>query len=145
MLHDVGFISTEIIPYSSCNNYLLSHEQMLEHCIIGEELIRNMKFETEVTNVIMFHHEKYDGTGFFGVEGNNIPLYSRLIAIADNIDILFNLNNIKDKEQIIIDHLNTNASRIYDPQLINYAIEIIRDYKNIAFSKRCDLLPQADS
>jgi len=43
------------------------------HCIIGEENIKDFPFLTNPKNIIKFHHEKYDGSGFFGLSKNEIP------------------------------------------------------------------------
>lgn len=68
-------------------------ESVKEHCIIGEENIHNYPFFTDVTNIIKYHHEKYDGSGFFGLKGNEIPLSSQIIEFADTLEITFNLQN----------------------------------------------------
>ncbi len=71
---------------------------MRQHVIIGAELLRNIKenlnyfgrhfFETAY-NITMYHHEKWDGTGYpNGVSGMDIPLEARIVAVADVFDAL---------------------------------------------------------
>jgi HD-GYP domain-containing protein (c-di-GMP phosphodiesterase class II) len=141
MLHDVGFVSSEIMLTKENKNYIISHENLLEHCIVGEKLIKNINFNTDIKNVIMFHHEHYDGSGFFKLQKEEIPLYSRIISIADNIDLLFNLNDISGKKDLIINYLKTNSGIKFDPYLVEKAIEMFDIYEHVDYSVRCDNLP----
>jgi putative nucleotidyltransferase with HDIG domain len=142
LLHDIGFISTEIVPYSNDCDVVLRHESMIEHCIVGEQLLQTIKFNTDVKNVIMFHHEKYDGTGYFGAVAEQIPLFSQIISIADVLDLTYNLNNIHNNIDEIIDFLNTQSGISFNPQLIAPAISVCRKYPHADFEKRCSALPE---
>ena len=42
-------------------------ESRKEHCSIGEDNLRNFPFLTNPQNIVKYHHEKYDGSGFFGL------------------------------------------------------------------------------
>lgn len=80
-------------------------ESRKEHCIIGEENISHFPFHSSQKNVIKYHHEKYDGSGFFGITGTDIPLFSQIIALADTLDLNFILNRgkIEDARKLIDD------------------------------------------
>lgn len=58
-------------------------ESSKEHCRIGEHNIRSFPFLTSPKNIILYHHEKFDGSGFFGLKGREIPQMSQLINFAD--------------------------------------------------------------
>ena len=68
----------------------LSEEKTNLHCIYGEKNITKLPFKTDVTNVILYHHEHADGTGPFQKKWNEIPLFARIIHLADIIDIIRN-------------------------------------------------------
>ncbi len=70
---------------------LIEHKK--EHCTIGERNISSFPFNSNVKNVILYHHENFDGTGFFNVAGNDIPLMSQIIHLADILDLNFNLKS----------------------------------------------------
>lgn len=144
MLHDVGFISTEIIPYLQSDDYILRHESMIEHCIIGENFVKDINFNTDINNVIMFHHEHYDGKGFFGLEKDEIPLFSRIIAIADKIDLHFDLNEISNKKEDIILYLNNHSGIYFDPELVVNAIKLFDILPDVDYSIRCDKLSNCE-
>lgn len=57
------------------------------HCSIGEEKIRRLPFHTDITNVILYHHENADGTGPFGKTWKEVPLFARIIHLCDLLDV----------------------------------------------------------
>jgi HD-GYP domain-containing protein (c-di-GMP phosphodiesterase class II) len=57
---------------------------MQEHAVIGERILRNVDDYADVSEVVRHHHERVDGHGYpDGLEQDNIPLLSRIIAVAD--------------------------------------------------------------
>lgn len=59
------------------------------HCSIGERNVSAMPFYSRIKDVILYHHERPDGKGPFGKTSGDIPLYSRIIHLADLVDIGF--------------------------------------------------------
>lgn len=53
------------------------------HCSMGEHNIQGLPFHTDVTNVILYHHENADGTGPFGKKWEETPLFARIIHLCD--------------------------------------------------------------
>lgn len=141
MLHDIGFIAAEMMPFKENNNYFINNERLIEHCLIGEKLIRKIDFNSNTINVIMFHHENWNGSGYFGIKEENIPIFSRIIALSDSIDLLFNLDDISNKRTIIEEYISKNINIKFDCNVSNAAIKVIRNKKNNYFFKRCDKLP----
>ena len=66
----------------------LSEEKTNLHCIYGEKNITKLPFKTDVSNVILYHHEHADGTGPFQKKWNEIPLFARIIHLSDIVDII---------------------------------------------------------
>jgi len=62
-------------------------ESMQQHCLIGEHNVASLCFMASPVNIILYHHENHDGTGFFGKKGDEIPLMSRIIHLADKLDL----------------------------------------------------------
>ena len=98
----------------------LAVEAAPSHCIEGEKNLENFPFINRKENVILYHHENYDGSGFFGVEGSNIPLYSRIIRLADSIAIWLSGGISSDQ---ITDAIIRNA-RLFDPDICEAALEL---------------------
>jgi putative nucleotidyltransferase with HDIG domain len=63
--------------------------QMERHSAIGEMILRNMDDYSEIAQVVRYHHERVDGRGYpDGLIGEEIPLLSRIIAVADAFDAM---------------------------------------------------------
>ncbi len=68
------------------------------HCVNGEEKIRLMPFRTGVEDVILYHHENADGSGALGRTASETPLKSRILHLADTIDITSRLADMTPTE-----------------------------------------------
>lgn len=89
-LHDIGKIG---IPDNILNRPTrLTEEEfqvIKEHTVIGAEILKNITLIDHVKEVARSHHERYDGMGYpDGLKGEEIPLYARVIAIADCYDAM---------------------------------------------------------
>lgn len=110
IMHDNGVSEKSLHDKYLANDFIDSKsiDRIKEHCTIGEENVRKYPFLTDVKNVIKYHHEKYDGTGFFHMEGDNIPLMSQIIHISDVLEVSFDLeknsNDIKNKISAFIEN-----------------------------------------
>jgi len=122
-MHDVGKIR---IP----DNILkrkgsLDHdemEMMREHTRFGAELIGNHHSELlqVARTVALSHHEKWDGTGYpDGLSGEEIPLVSRIVAIADVFDVLTSKRPYKEAWPIerAIEYIESRAGAHFDPNI----------------------------
>lgn len=124
IMHDNG-ASMKILQDSlkgSSREKLTVMESKKEHCIIGEYNLKDFPFLTNPQNIIRYHHEKYDGSGFFGLSGDNIPLFAQIITFADTLDLTFDLN-VTDKETMI-EFVKENKNTFFSPILSDLFIEI---------------------
>ncbi len=64
------------------------------HCIEGERNLASFPAMEKRENVLRYHHENWDGSGPFGIRGEEIPLFSRLIRLADSVDVEFDLYHL---------------------------------------------------
>jgi len=71
---------------------------MRKHCEYGQRNIDTLGFKTNVKDFILYHHERADGNGPFGIREGEGPLEAELIAIADSIDVAHHLQRLKQEE-----------------------------------------------
>ncbi|QAA30945.1 HD-GYP domain-containing protein [Clostridium manihotivorum] len=121
ILHDNGAVAKELVyELDKENNYSIKiAESTIAHCTIGERNIRIYPFITDVTNIIKYHHEKYDGTGYFNLKGDEIPIMAQIISMADQIEINFDLvNNDFLMRKKIYEFVKNNEKIIFSPELV---------------------------
>ncbi len=87
MLHDNGV--THKVYNALSEDGLRQLESAVSHCVTGESNLSRFPFMKKRDNVILYHHEAYDGSGFFKKQGAEIPLFSQIIAAADTAEILY--------------------------------------------------------
>ncbi len=90
LLHDIGKIGIpdEILRKPG----KLSEEEwqiMKQHPMLGYKILKNIKQLNDVAEIVLHHHERFDGTGYpVGLRGEEIPLGSRIFSVADTIDAM---------------------------------------------------------
>jgi putative nucleotidyltransferase with HDIG domain len=89
-LHDIGkmAIPDEILRKPGT---LSPEEQevMRDHCTRGYHMLRKIPFLAEAAEIVFSHQEHFDGTGYpNGLRGNEIPIGSRVFALADTLDAI---------------------------------------------------------
>jgi putative two-component system response regulator len=90
LLHDIGKIA---VPEKLLNKQgPLSRDEfmrVIDHPVIGEEMVRPLTTLSSVLQLIRHHHERYDGRGYpDGLSGDRIPYEVRLLSIVDAYDAL---------------------------------------------------------
>jgi putative nucleotidyltransferase with HDIG domain len=85
LVHDIGKVG---LPASLLGKEgaltLEERRQMQEHSVIGERILREVAAYDDVAHIVRHHHERIDGEGYPDrIHGDDIPLLSRVIAVAD--------------------------------------------------------------
>jgi putative nucleotidyltransferase with HDIG domain len=85
LVHDIGKVGLPAGLLEKPGALTLDERRrMEEHSIIGERILANVDDYTEIARIVRHHHERMDGNGYpDGLEGAQIPLLSRIIAVAD--------------------------------------------------------------
>lgn len=128
-IHDIGkiAISEEILTKTSS----LTKEEfdkVKEHCILGYDIIKGVVLSKRVSEGVLYHHERYDGRGYpYGLKGEQIPLFARILNVVDSLDVMQNgrsYSRKKSKEEILED-LKLNSGKQFDPNIAAIAIKLI--------------------
>jgi putative two-component system response regulator len=112
-------------------------EIMKTHAQIGADLLDGDDSDllTMARTIALTHHEKWNGKGYpNGIAGEDIPLVGRIVAIADVFDALTSDRPYKKAWPIedAIDLIRSESGEHFDPQLVNYFLEIIKDVISIS-------------
>lgn len=129
MLHDIGKIGIpdEILrkdgPLTSDQ-----WETMKQHPEIGVRIVEPIGFSQHTIDVILFHHERWDGLGYpYGLEGTEIPLSARVFAVADVFDALTTDRPYRAAlgKSKAIRQISVEAGRRFDPQVVAAFIAMV--------------------
>ncbi len=133
LVHDIGKIGIpdEVIKKEG----LYTDEDLLvlkKHTIIGANILSNISSIPEVAAGVRWHHEHYDGSGYPDqLSGTIIPLYARIIAVADAYDSMTSTRKYKQiltKDTVRMEIKNGRGKQ-FDPVLADCMLEIIDDDK----------------
>jgi putative nucleotidyltransferase with HDIG domain len=132
-LHDCGKIG---VPEAILNyDGRLSVEQMdivKKHPCWGADVARSAHLSESVVNIILYHHEHYDGTGYpLGLKGENIPLEARIVNVADIFDALTSERPYRSKmsREKAIAILRENRGTYSDPHITDIFIDLLKKEK----------------
>lgn len=135
-LHDVGKIGIE--DRILLKNGKLDEEEfgiMKQHVIKGVELVNGNSWLKDSIDVIIHHHEKFDGTGYPNkVKGDDIPLVARIFSIVDVFDALTSKRPYKEpfSYEKSIQILKESSGTHFDPEILRNFFEVSEDfYTNI--------------
>jgi putative nucleotidyltransferase with HDIG domain len=90
LVHDIGKIGLPAGLLEKAGALTLEERrQMEEHSVIGERILANVDNYADIARIVRHHHERVDGNGYPDrLIGDNIPLISRIIAVADAYDAM---------------------------------------------------------
>lgn len=128
ILHDIGKIG---VPDSILNKSgsLDAEEQAIIHLhpLKGEKILNPLHLLKEVREIVMYHHERYDGKGYpKGLKGEQIPLFARIVAVADTYDAMTSDRPYRKAltKREAWNELKAKAGDMWDPELIAIFIRI---------------------
>jgi response regulator RpfG family c-di-GMP phosphodiesterase len=148
-LHDIGKIGTpDHILLKPGKLTPEEFEIMKQHTVIGERILANSSSPIlrAGAQIAVSHHEKFDGSGYpKGLKGRDIPLYGRIVAVADVFDALTSERPYKKAWDLdrACELLRTNSGQHFDPMCIEAFFDVWEDV--LAVKERYHDTPPADS
>lgn len=123
LIHDIG-MAGKLSRYTVLE---IHHDETLkkQHCTFGYEILDKLPLHDNIKKYVLYHHEKWDGTGPYGLKGDETPLAAQIIHIADYFELSFVRKADIGVEKKDIDTIN----------------RWLDSYRNVAFnSYLCDQL-----
>jgi response regulator RpfG family c-di-GMP phosphodiesterase len=123
-MHDIGKVGiTDNILLKPGRLDAAEFEIMKQHAAFGYELLKNSNSRVlqAGAEIALGHHEKYDGSGYpQGLKGEAIPIFSRIVAVADVFDALTSERPYKKAWSLeqAVDFLNAGSGTHFDPQCV---------------------------
>jgi putative nucleotidyltransferase with HDIG domain len=129
ILHDIGVTHSILLHgVDEFNKAETVHMDM--HTNTGYEIAKQLPFGEKISHIIRYHHEKWDGTGPSGLVGDDIPLLSQIICLADYIERKYD----RRKDSVVYrdelrDWLRNEKNISFNSSLVDLALELLEPEK----------------
>jgi len=146
MLHDVGKVAVSDLILKKPGRLTPEEFEMIkQHVIVGAGLFadRKSEFDEAAAEVALNHHERWDGTGYPGhpgarpqvpgKRGEEIPLFGRIVAIADVFDALSSRRSYKPPftEGEVLETMRQASGKQFDPELLDTFLACMDSIRSI--------------
>ncbi|MBN2073197.1 MAG: PAS domain S-box protein, partial [Actinobacteria bacterium] len=130
-LHDIGKIAIpDNIILKPARLSKREYDTIKKHSEIGYRIALSSRVLAPVAGAILSHHERWDGTGYpHGLKNDEIPIISRILAVADAYDAMTNDRPYRKalSEEEAIRELKICSGTQFDPEIVKIFLRIIGD------------------
>ena len=128
LLHDIGKIGiSDTILHKPGKLTEDEWRIMRVHPDIGARIVEGIPFLQDTLQVIRYHHERWDGSGYpIGLRERAIPIQARIFAVADVFDALTSNRTYREKSspEEAIQYLKDQAGILFDPSIVDAMVKI---------------------
>ncbi|MEU3465137.1 HD-GYP domain-containing protein [Streptomyces sp. NPDC006733] len=122
ILHDIGKIGVPTRLLRKNGPLTPEERRVIElHPEYGHEVVRGIAFLGEARAAILHHHERMDGSGYpFGLTGEQIPQFARVVAVADAFDAMTSTRSYRRARGVgeALDELRRCSGTHFDPAMV---------------------------
>jgi putative nucleotidyltransferase with HDIG domain len=129
LLHDIGKMGIDEELLNKPES--LSQAERLEvekHPLHAHKLLKDIPFLDRAMDIPLYHHERWDGTGYpFKLSGEEIPLSARIFALVDNWDALLSDRPYRKAwpRDKVVTYIQNESGKKFDPNLVERFIDLI--------------------
>ncbi|QCR32695.1 HD-GYP domain-containing protein [Lysinibacillus sp. SGAir0095] len=130
LLHDIGKIGIpEDILGKKGKLTDEEYEIIKSHPTLGHNMIKHIGdfHKNGLLDIVLYHHERYDGKGYpIGLKGNQIPLFARIVAIADTFDAITTKRVYREEYDIeyALDEIQKNKGKQFDSEIVDIFLSL---------------------
>lgn len=125
-LHDIGKIAVPDAVLRKTGPLTADEwQEMRRHPVTGYNILRRVADFQDIAVLVLHHHERWDGRGYpDGLSGTDIPLGSRIIAVADSIDAMMSSRSYRAAMTgaACRCEIEKNSGIMYDPRVASAAL-----------------------
>ena len=128
LVHDVGKIGVpEAVLAKPGRLNEQEFEQIKKHPEIGAHILQDIRQMQDLIPGVLYHHERWDGRGYpHGVAGRDIPLFGRLIGLADAFDAMSSNRTYRSgmsRREVLSEVIRCRGSQ-FDPELADLFVRL---------------------
>lgn len=132
LLHDIGklFIPDELMSKSKLSMTETERLRWYDHPKAGAKFIKSIAELSKYAESVEHHHERYDGSGYpDGLTGDEIPLFSRIIGVADAYEAMSSERPGREAypREYIVREFNKCSGKQFDPIVVKAMMSVIAD------------------
>lgn len=127
LLHDIGkLLLTQTVLDESHQPFFYGSNFIKSHTMLGAKLLSETGFPSEIVETVLSHHEWFNGKGLpRGLKGEEIPLSSRVIYVAEVYDALTDPHREKNMQKnIALKKLKELSGIRFDPEIVEALLEV---------------------
>lgn len=136
IMHDIGKIGVPSVILHKKDLTSKDYDKIKEHTKIGGRIFSGslspiLKAAGEIA---LYHHEWYDGSGYpFGLKARKIPLYARIVTLADAFDAIVSERSYKKSETIdkAVEVIKRRKATQFDPGIVDAFIKVLPSIREI--------------
>jgi diguanylate cyclase (GGDEF)-like protein/putative nucleotidyltransferase with HDIG domain len=147
LLHDIGKLAVpEYILNKPGKLTEAEFAKMKIHPTVGGDILRRVNFPYPVEDIVRYHHEKWDGSGYpKGLRGEAIPLVARIISVVDFYDATrcdrpYRKGMTREESLALLRNMSTTA---FDPRVVEVFIQHVEEFDRLIAAE--DIREQVDS
>lgn len=132
MVHDIGKLKISRYIYGRQEDTMRIEETQYirRHAQLGEQILRKQGFSDNICNMVLYHHENYDGSGYpFNLRGEEIPLGARILRVCDVFAAL-----IADRPYRKAFDINT-AIRLQIDEVKNFDMRVFLAFQSVVHTQ----------
>lgn len=131
LVHDVGKIKTpESILTKPARLTEEEYRIMKKHSTEGAEMLATLEGTESIVVIMRHHHERFDGRGYpDGIKGEEIPLFSRMLAVCDSFDAMTTNRCYRDPVNLeeCLREIRNCAGGQFDPLICDVFLDFIEE------------------
>jgi diguanylate cyclase (GGDEF)-like protein len=129
LVHDIGKIAMDDAIINKISSLTKNeYEEIKRHPEIGYQILKLVNNYSGLAEYVLYHHEHWDGSGYpSGIKGEDIPLISRVISIADAYEAMTSKRPFREgySHAEALERIRSGAGTLYDPNLVKLFVKII--------------------
>jgi len=129
ILHDIGKVAVPDVVLRKTTPLDETEQKMMEtHPVVGARILEPLKFLSRAREVVLHHHENWDGSGYpHGLEGDAIPMWARVFAVANALDKLARRDQYgRPSLDAAIDRIVETSGVLFDPRCVSGLVALDR-------------------
>ncbi len=140
-IHDIGkiYVPTEILSKPG-ELSPMEFAIIKMHPQLGYDILKKIEFPWPIAQIVLQHHERFDGSGYpGGLKGEDILIEARIITVADTVEAMSSHRPYRPALSFedAMSEISSNRGRLYDPRIADICLGLLRE-KSVAIFQDSD-------